>query len=326
MNFKKRGLERFLVLILMLVVVPVASKEVVSAQVKSQVACDFFPPNNLRFPVRATGQMSEGAFNQIIKVVQDVYAPYFKQAGHPPLKIFGRWTADDVNAFAFICNQPELLGTANYPAECSSMSNGNGTYSPSSIVVLFGGLARTPVMSAEGLVLVACHEIGHHLAGYPRYGQNTEWAASEGQSDYFATAKCARRVFTALGSNARWASVAPVPLDVRTQCVASFQNPEQAGICMRSSLGGLALARVLAMARGTDLRLISFTAHDPTRVTTTFEGHPQAQCRLDTYFAGSICQVSEQEPFSMTNPRQGACTPERVQSRGSRPLCWFAGR
>lgn len=325
---KIRRFERALLMLVMLVVIPVASKEVAKPQLRSDVACNFFPPNQLRYPIRPTGQMTQPTFERIIQIVQQVYAPIFQRAGRPPLKISSRWTDDSVNAFAFICNDPSQLGTPGYPPECNSgMTNMSGRYFPLSIVVLFGGLVRSPEMTAEGLVLVACHEMGHHMGGYPRYGGNTEWAATEGQSDYFATAKCARQVFGALGQNAFWASRAPVPLQVRVQCQASFpQNPEEAAICMRSSLGGLALARVLATARSADPRMVDFAKPDANRVVTTFEGHPEAQCRLDTYFAGSICQVSANEAFSPTDSRLGACTPQRVQSRGSRPLCWYAGR
>lgn len=293
----------------------------------AKTACNFFPPNNLKFPIRPSGQINEMTFNRVLQVVQQVYAPLFQRAGHPPLQMLSRWQSDDVNAFAQICNEPNLLGTPDYPNECYRMRTANNVVTPLSIVVLFGGLARHPLMSAEGLVLVACHEIGHHLGGYPRYGNNTDWASTEGQSDYFATTKCARNVFAALGGNAQWAAAAPIPLDVRVQCQASFpQSAEQAAICMRSAVGGLALARVLQTAKGQDPRVVDFSHRDLSQVPTTFEGHPAAQCRLDTYYAGSVCQVSPNEAFAPNNPRTGACHATRFENRGPRPNCWYHER
>ena len=57
---------------------------------------------------------------------------------------------------------------------------------------MFGGLARHKLVTPDGFALVACHEMGHHLGGAPRRGG---WASNEGQSDYYATTKCARRIW-----------------------------------------------------------------------------------------------------------------------------------
>lgn len=285
--------------------------------------CGFFPANKLKFPVRPTGHMTELTFRNILKAVATVYEPIYRQNGLPKLELYPRWTDDTVNAYAFICNEPNKLGTPNYPAECNRMQTAPGRFSPISIVVMFGGLARHPLMTPEGFILVACHEIGHHLAGYPRYGNNSTWAATEGQSDYFATAKCARKVFKAIGSNAVWAQRANVSFDVRNACARTFgATSEEGGICMRSSMAGLALARVLA-SLNSDPKLINFPNVDKNIVTQTFEGHPAAQCRLDTYVAGSVCRVSETVDFSPTDPRKGACGVGKVESTGYRPRCWY---
>ncbi len=286
--------------------------------------CGFFPANKLRIPIRPTGQMNELQFKHVLQVVAQVYEPIFRQNGRPKLALFPRWTDDTVNAYAFICNDPKLIGTANYPPECARMQTSPGVFTPISVVSMFGGLARHPLMTQEGLVLVACHEIGHHLAGYPRYGNNAQWAATEGQSDYFATAKCARKIFKAIGNNALWAQRAAVTFEVRNACVNNFGvNSEAAGICMRSAMAGLALARTLGSLKG-DPKGINFPNVDKTVVTSTFEGHPAAQCRLDTYVAGAVCRVSETKDFSPTDPRTGACgVGKAAETTGMRPRCWY---
>ena len=54
------------------------------------------------------------------------------------------------------------------------------------------GMARRPEMTEDAFMIIVCHEIGHHLAGMPQYD---EWAAIEGQADFFATHACAKNMW-----------------------------------------------------------------------------------------------------------------------------------
>ena len=276
-------------------------------------SCQFFPINRLRFPVRPTGQMNQFNFERILSAVQGVYSPLFRQQGKGDLRIISRWTNDEVNAFANIV----------------PMQTAPGVMTNFRIIEVFGGLARHPMMTPEALMLVLCHEIGHHLGGYPTYsaetaGVQSTWASVEGQADYFSTSKCARVVFSALSQNSQWAQKAPVDFNVRVACGNSFRNnPEEASICMRSAMAGLALGRTLATVSNADWKQIDFKNTDRSKVDKTFESHPQAQCRLDTYLQGALCQMPATTNFSLRDPRQGACTPDRLFSRGVRPACWY---
>ncbi|MBL6991622.1 MAG: hypothetical protein ISR65_17690 [Bacteriovoracaceae bacterium] len=60
------------------------------------------------------------------------------------------------------------------------------------MLTLFGGLGELELMSRDGLALIACHELGHGIAGPPL---KETGASTEGQSDYFATADCLEKVF-----------------------------------------------------------------------------------------------------------------------------------
>ncbi len=113
-------------------------------------------------------------------------------------------------------------------------------------VSMYGGLARYPGMTLRAFLGVVCHETGHHLGGRPRYGQNTDWASVEGQADYWA-----ERCLQSRGINS------DIPGDTLT------------GILAR--LGGERKPSVLTP--------------DRTQVWQTFEEHPHAQCRFDTYRA-----------------------------------------
>lgn len=296
--------------------------------------CGMFPPNKLRFPVRSNGKhMTRPQFRKILDASEAVYQPIFKALGMK-FYIDDLWFNDEVNACASIglpCSK-----TLKRP---SPFGRANGSANPPRAVVprrddpameirfveIYGGLGRHPDMTPEGLMLVICHEIGHHLAGYPRYDQNQDPMATEGQSDYFATAKCARSIYEQMSpkthQNWAWANKNRIPKEVLKPCTTNFPaTSENAIYCARSSLGGLALATTLA-SLGTPSAALSFTQKDPTVVTETFESHPQAQCRLDTYVAGALCPVHHDIPFGFSSPVEGACTDPRQGA--SRPKCWY---
>ena len=50
-----------------------------------------------------------------------------------------------------------------------------------------------------------------------------------------------------------------------------------------------------------------FDTPDQTVVSAT-NHHPAPQCRLDTYFAGAVCDKSYGDVVSNDDPNQGVCT------------------
>lgn len=283
--------------------------------------CQFFPANKLKFPVRLNDvgyNITAFQFRRILEVVQTTYEPLFRQRGLEPLRIFPLWENADVNAYA-----TPLLPRRD-PNIAPELPQVQG---PVRAIAMFGGLARHPLMTAEGLLMVACHEVGHHLGGAPVYTQDGKatWASAEGQADYFAAAKCMRKVLTQVGNNEEWAQKTAVDFEVRKRCLASFpQNFKQAAICMRTAMAGLTLGKVLASANlGENPRLLSFRTPDRTVSPVTLESYPETvQCRVDTYLAGSVCRVSESIPNSK-DPRLGACHLGSFTKQGARPPCWY---
>ncbi len=296
------------------------------AAIAPEAACNFIPPNNQRFPIRPnSGQLSQNTFNQIIKTAEAVYDPMFVQAGLGRFKILPLWENDDVNAKAFVCDpekMPNGVALGNPLFNCNKvLTTAPNVKVKSRVVEMYGGLARHPLMTAEGFLLVICHEIGHHLGGAPRY-PNSE-LSTEGQSDYFSTSKCARQILSRVNNNDAWVRAANVPLEVRIPCQNSFPNNAlQSAICMRSSMGGLSLARVLASFKS-DWRLVGFSKKDTNVVAQTYPGHPAAQCRLDTYFSGALCRASENVSFDGKDYRRGSCFQKNLRELGTRPECWF---
>jgi hypothetical protein len=66
-----------------------------------------------------------------------------------------------------------------------------------------------------------------------------------------------------------------------------------------------------------------FDTPDAVIVSKTDDNHPKAQCRLDTYYQGSLCDVNMNEDVSQKEEVQGTCHGSLGHKIGVRPLCWF---
>jgi hypothetical protein len=116
-----------------------------------------------------------------------------------------------------------------------------------------------------------------------------------------------------------------VPETVKVECATSWQgqkllNSNDYFLCVRSSMAGKSLANLLAELGGSGEP--QFDKPDTRVVTTTQHGHPKAQCRLDTYFSGSLCEVPHQDDVDQKDEVVGTCH-QSTSDRGLRPLCWF---
>src|SRR4051812_40125480 len=102
----------------------------------------FLPENDFYIPANQkglNGGLTEAQFNAAIDKVETVYAPIIASAGGK-LQIDRNWTDGTVNAYA---------------------SQVGKTWK----VAMFGGLARHNTITEDGMSLVVCHEIGHHVGG-----------------------------------------------------------------------------------------------------------------------------------------------------------------
>ncbi|SCZ62731.1 reprolysin-like metallopeptidase [Thiohalomonas denitrificans] len=181
---------------------------------------------------------------------------------------------------------------------------------------LNGGLARHPMLNRDAYAMVICHEIGHHLGGAP----HALGASSEGQSDYFAAAKCMKRYLKV--TRYRQHQTEPLPDELEAVCTANYHASDERTACRRNILAGLTLSRWFAYTREMDQT--ELTRRDTRqRPTTLVHGYPSPQCRLDTFIAGALCPVDEEAPFSDDSVRTGACTREAGYEQEARPQCWF---
>jgi len=274
----------------------------------------FMPDNDLADRGINSGNLAvdEELFNTLIDEVANVYEPIIRDHGGN-LFINRLWTDPTVNA--------------------SAVQFDDGSW----IVNMFGGLARRQEVTADGFVLVLCHEIGHHLAGYPFV---VDWAANEGSSDYYSVLGCARHLWqnkaATLGLNA-----IEVPVRLRELCDAIWTYPNERKLCYRTMLAGKSTASLLAALQR---KTVDFSRQDNNIVETTNNDHPNAQCRLDTFMAASLCMfewdhtIIPGKSFTDRNSREAEREAANVScsrfferdgsalediEQGYRPNCWF---
>lgn len=259
----------------------------------------FLPENDMEIPVgrvgigiERAGGLTEQQYNSVLDKVYNVYASKVAQHGGQ-LVIEKAWSDGNVNAYA------ERRGNQF-------------------VVKMLGGLARHNVMTEDGLALVACHEIGHHIGGVPRYAGR--WASTEGQSDYFANLKCMRFVFSGDDNEAIVKQLNPSRFVV-DKCEEQFGNRDDQLLCMRSAMAGMVGSSLFASLSGGSAP--RFETPDPNVVAQTYESHPHYQCRLDTYFQASLCSVSENTPIGQNNANEGTCNRANNDEVGLRSLCWY---
>ncbi len=270
-------------------------------------ACDihghsgFMPENNLKIPVglKAMGGINEVQFNRVMDKMGALYSKFVESTGKK-FVIERRWTDGTVNAYAH--QQTPGVDT----------------------IVMFGGLARHPETTEDAMALVACHELGHHMGGAPRKSTMTgslSWASNEGQADYWGTMKCLRHYFEG-DDNAAIVQKLKVPAAVVSKCELIYKNADEIANCERSAMAGLALGRLLnAISNGKTQ--VDFSTPDHSAVSKTDDNHPQAQCRLDTYYQAALCDHGFGELVSKTDANVGVCAVKNGDNVGNRPLCWF---
>ena len=258
----------------------------------------FLPKNELYIPVHSKGIKSginESDFNTVLDKVEKLYAPIMRNY-NGQLIIERKWQDGTVNASA-------LRRGSQY------------------IVTMYGGLARHHTITRDAFALVACHEIGHHIGGVPRY-QNAgqTWASVEGQSDYFATSKCLRKLFEFDDNESILSGVSVDPTIIQ-KCEQEFTGYADQLVCKRIGMASISSAALFASSRNIPTPRVD--TPDPTIVNRTDESHPGPQCRLDTYFNGAVCSIDKDSEIGQNDPHVGTCNRSDTHQEGLRPQCWY---
>jgi hypothetical protein len=274
-------------------------------------SASILPKNNLHLKdnLLFAANMSEAEFSQRIDDVVRLWQPVASAYG-VRLSSQKSWTDSTVNAYA----------------------EQNGS---SWVVKFFGGLARRPEITGDGFSLVVCHELGHHFGGYYFFGSGSfRRMTSEGSADYFATQVCVPALWgNDHEENERFRALADSV--TRRECDAVWRDVRSQNLCYRSTIAGKSLSRLFANLSGTP----SPNTGTPNNsvVGSTNSSHPEAQCRLDTYFQGALC-TRNADPrlipgFRNTQDLNGinseleanrySCSTADGFRRGIRPRCWF---
>jgi hypothetical protein len=267
-------------------------------------ACDqhgqtgFMPKNNLKIfkEDKNTNGMTKEKFESIITRVYDAYAPIIANK-NATLRMINNWDDPTVNAYA------------------DRDGDGNTWH-----VSMFGGMARHPLITDDGFMMVVCHETGHHVGGAPKYSYGYEWAAAEGQADYFAALKCMKRILEK-DDNISLMKKTTVDDFVTKQCQSVYKNESEMALCQRIAMAGKSLGTLLGSLQ--DVGKMAFNTPDRSKVKKTDSDHPWPQCRLDTFLQGSLCDKSFTEDVSDTSPIPGTCIKRDGFLLGPRPLCWY---
>lgn len=256
-------------------------------------ASQFMPDNDLNKQdhVSLYNNVSESEFNAVIDRAVKFYDPVFKAFG-ANLIVNRAWDDSTVNASAY--------------------QDGSNWY-----VNMYGGLARRPEITSDGFAMVLCHEIGHHLGGFPFIDV---WAAAEGQSDYYSAFACARAIWFNDSANGS-VVVDPTP---KMLCDKVYGTDNYRKICYRTMMGSKSTADLLSTLSG---ETASFDTPDLSVVRQTNVSYPKTtQCRLDTYMSGALCVAAWEYRLIPKTEYQSlsvVCSKERGFTLGIRPKCWF---
>lgn len=185
-------------------------------------------------------------------------------------------------------------------------------------VYINGGLARFEGLTQDALSLIVCRELGTFLGGAPYRDHQT--VSVVGQAEYFATLKCFRKVFGSEDNSKVMKDVA-VPAVVAKACKNSFTKQQEAALCMRGSMAAKVVAEIVAKISGKAVP--KFETPDLTKVRVTNPNHSTLQCRLDTFFAGAICNAHVDDNVSPHDVVTGTCHRSLGHTVGLRPACWF---
>ena len=278
----------------------------------------FLPDEEIRVSTPANpedAQITEAEFNRIVSRIQSQYVGLVTPQGGK-LSVRGDWKNDKIVARA-----SQLFGAWN--------------------VEISGGLARRPELTPDGFTLILCHEVGHHLAGFPISADMPlikPWSAAEGQADYYATHVCAKRLWSLeTEKNATFRALATEAM--RTRCDLSYAVTGEQDLCYRTLVAAQSVVYTMAALKG-EAELPKFETPDPNAVPQTSMKHPATQCRMDTSLQGALCSALFDDKIipgksaaagvgSIDAEREAArfsCMKSAGYSYGLRPTCWFKAR
>jgi hypothetical protein len=250
---------------------------------------------NLKTLVKSENSLSENDFKRLIDRVRKIYDPVFESKGYA-VEYLLYWDVSESNAMT---------------SESKDQKKKWFLFS--------GGLLRARYMTKDGFLFAACHEIGHHLGGFPKE-KELLWSSTEGQADYFANLKCMKELLRGDPKNAK-AFELKLPGNIVRRCKKIYPDEESVNICLRSTKAAEDAYKFLqAKESGKDADESLFNRF-MLPVSETIMRYPEITCRAETAYRGAICD--QQGELSDTDETAGVCHKKNGDRLGMRPACWF---
>jgi hypothetical protein len=256
----------------------------------SSIAFASIPENELDKSDDHPWNISEKEFWDIITFTYNIYKPIFDNLAVDNGKVnwwfVSNWQSKTVNIYA----KKEKVPWNKWTIEVN------------------GALARRVELTKDGFYLALCHEIGHLVGGHPLMDY-TQYS-SEGQADYYATHVCARKIFGAM-EKAKPLLKVGVKIEL---CDKNFDTVFDQNVCYRTVFAAKSLADTMYIANK-QTRSPEIDQPDTYKVKLTYQLHTPAQCRLDTYIAGILCdKIWDDKRIPLEH--NAVCR--------NRPTCWYA--
>jgi hypothetical protein len=235
------------------------------------------------------GEKKELIFNETIKEAKEFFTPYYLSKG----KIFSIESDFDYHE-------------NNAKASAFSVDH--------YYIELYGGLIKQPRGTKDSLRAAICHEIGHHFGGrpfVPRYYEEYFFfrGSSEGQADYWSVHTCLRKWLHGEDHEKILRKNSFSFRDLNF-CKSYYKKKNEYLLCTRIITAYKNMLKVdlnmpinLQVLKPIDSYIIPLAASVI---------HPKKSCRMETVYAGSICNSKTEYGCHFSGNRPEA----------SRPLCW----
>jgi hypothetical protein len=189
-------------------------------------------------------------------------------------------------------------------------------------VIITSGLINSARLTDDGFRITLCHELGHIYGGAPRRNIPYDWQgpiasdgysfhSSEGQSDYYASSVCFKKLIAGQDHLAVLRNQT-ITNFLKTSC--SHLKAEQIQICYRS-----ALAATNFLTHNVARPISIETSDQSISPYLLRDQYPSRQCRLDTFFAGARCPKEIPILADFIHPENNDCKDPTF----ARPACWY---
>lgn len=150
-------------------------------------------------------------------------------------------------------------------------------------VSLWGGTVRAPGFVKPLIAAILCHEIGHILGGEPLQTiPGSEWASTEGQSDFFAAKTCLPEFFSRHPE-----LIGEVDPKIQKMCDGNEA-------CQKTAQAGWLLVNLFQKYSYHEYVPVSLDVKAEPAKELIRNSYPSDQCRLDTFIQGALCQSGSQ--------------------------------